>query len=181
MKAQFKASVVSTGTNYAHQIHAGHFDLVTDEPAALGGQGQGPAPYDYYLAALASCTAITLRMYSMPFEARIAAIVVGSLLGVLIWHVYADYRVQQAQRDAWAAVQAAARDPDPMGLVALQQRQLQAQRLATDREQARYRLALNQRCVGGVVVQVDGSSYTQLGTIASPVHCAGDRADRPIR
>jgi putative redox protein len=64
MKAQFRASVVSTGTNYAHKIHTGHFDLTTDEPAALGGQGQGPAPYDYYLAALASCTAITLRMYA---------------------------------------------------------------------------------------------------------------------
>lgn len=64
MKAQFRASVVSTGTNYAHRIHAGHFDLTTDEPAALGGQGAGPVPYDYYLAALASCTAITLRMYA---------------------------------------------------------------------------------------------------------------------
>jgi putative redox protein len=64
MKAQFKASVVSTDSNYAHQIHVGHFDLITDESAALGGQGKGPAPYDYYLAALASCTAITLRMYA---------------------------------------------------------------------------------------------------------------------
>jgi len=57
MKALFKAGVVSTDTNYAHRIHVGHFDLVTDEPAALGGQGTGPAPYDYYLASLASCTA----------------------------------------------------------------------------------------------------------------------------
>jgi putative redox protein len=58
------ASIVSTGTNYAHRIHAGHFDLVTDEPRALGGQGSAPAPFDYYLAALAACTAITLRMYA---------------------------------------------------------------------------------------------------------------------
>jgi len=64
MKPQFKASVVSTDTRYAHRIHTGHFDLITDEPVALGGQGKGPAPYDYYLAALASCTAITLRMYA---------------------------------------------------------------------------------------------------------------------
>jgi putative redox protein len=61
---QFHASVVSTGTNYHHRIHAGHFDLATDEPKALGGQGVAPAPFDYYLAALAACTAITLRMYA---------------------------------------------------------------------------------------------------------------------
>jgi len=64
MKPQFGASIVSTGTNYLHDIRAGHFDLKTDEPEALGGQGAAPAPFDYYLAALASCTAITLRMYA---------------------------------------------------------------------------------------------------------------------
>jgi len=64
MSGQFHASVVSTGTNYLHDIRAGHFDLKTDEPKALGGQGAAPAPFDYYLAALASCTAITLRMYA---------------------------------------------------------------------------------------------------------------------
>jgi putative redox protein len=64
VKPQFHASVVSTGTNYLHRIRAGHFDLSTDEPRALGGQGAAPAPFDYYLAALAACTAITLRMYA---------------------------------------------------------------------------------------------------------------------
>ena len=63
-KPQFHASVVSTGTNYLHRIRAGHFDLTTDEPKVLGGQGAAPAPFDYYLAALAACTAITLRMYA---------------------------------------------------------------------------------------------------------------------
>jgi putative redox protein len=64
MSGQFRARIASTGTNYLHRIHAGHFDLTTDEPKALGGQGAAPAPFDYYLAALASCTAITLRMYA---------------------------------------------------------------------------------------------------------------------
>jgi putative redox protein len=58
------ATVVSTDSNYLHHIHAGHFPLDTDEPAKLGGQGAGPAPFDYYLASLAACTAITLRMYA---------------------------------------------------------------------------------------------------------------------
>lgn len=48
-------------------------------------------------------------------------------------------------------------------------------------QQARRRLAPNQRCVGSAVVQVDGSSYTQLGTIAQPIHCDGDFADQPLR
>lgn len=58
------ASIVSTDTNYLHHIEAGHFALDTDEPTKLGGQGAGPAPFDYYLASLAACTAITLRMYA---------------------------------------------------------------------------------------------------------------------
>lgn len=39
----------------------------------------------------------------------------------------------------------------------------------------------NQRCVGGVVVQVEGSTYTQLGTISQPAYCAGGVADQPLR
>ncbi|WP_243048657.1 OsmC family protein [Dyella sp. RRB7] len=58
------ATVVSTDSNYLHRIHAGHFAMDADEPAKLGGQGAGPAPFDYYLASLAACTAITLRMYA---------------------------------------------------------------------------------------------------------------------
>ena len=58
------ASIVSAGPNYRHQIKVGSFELVTDEPKALGGQGAGPAPFDYYLASLAACTAITLKMFA---------------------------------------------------------------------------------------------------------------------
>ncbi len=38
--------------------------MVADEPATLGGQGAGMAPFELYLAALSACTAITLRMYA---------------------------------------------------------------------------------------------------------------------
>lgn len=59
-----KATIVSTGTDYLHHIQAGPFGLDTDEPKSLGGQGGAPAPFDYYLASLSACTAITLRMYA---------------------------------------------------------------------------------------------------------------------
>ena len=64
MKKVNLATVVSTDANYLHHIHVGHYDLDTDEPRALGGQGAAPAPFDYYLASLSACTAITLRMYA---------------------------------------------------------------------------------------------------------------------
>jgi putative redox protein len=38
--------------------------LVADEPIAEGGEDAGPSPFEYLAAGLASCTAITLRMYA---------------------------------------------------------------------------------------------------------------------
>ena len=64
MRQDSSATISSTDTNYLHRIHVGAFDLDTDEPRTLGGQGAAPAPFDYYLASLSACTAITLRMYA---------------------------------------------------------------------------------------------------------------------
>ncbi len=49
---------------YATTIHVAGRTLISDEPVGNGGQDAGPAPYDFLLASLASCTAITLRMYA---------------------------------------------------------------------------------------------------------------------
>lgn len=38
--------------------------LVGDEPVDVGGKDEGPRPGDFMRMALASCTAITLRMYA---------------------------------------------------------------------------------------------------------------------
>jgi putative redox protein len=46
------------------QLRAGQHRFVADEPQSAGGSNTGPSPYDLLAAALASCTAMTLRMYA---------------------------------------------------------------------------------------------------------------------
>jgi putative redox protein len=52
------------GELYTHQVTAGNHTTMADEPVELGGSDLGPNPYEYLLASLGSCTAITLRMYA---------------------------------------------------------------------------------------------------------------------
>lgn len=55
------------------EVQAGPHRFVLDEPAGLGGAGEGPTPYDLLAAALGGCTAMTLHFYArregMPLEA----------------------------------------------------------------------------------------------------------------
>ncbi|WP_413288669.1 OsmC family protein [Bdellovibrio sp. HCB337] len=47
-----------------HEIQVGSHHLIADVSTAEGGEDLGPSPHDYLAVALASCTAITLRMYA---------------------------------------------------------------------------------------------------------------------
>jgi len=49
---------------FAQQIVAGPHRLAGDEPESVGGTGTGPSPYDFLLAALGSCTSMTVAMYA---------------------------------------------------------------------------------------------------------------------
>jgi putative redox protein len=52
------------GTGFVQEVLAGTHRLTADEPVALGGTDAGASPYDFLLAALGSCTSMTVAMYA---------------------------------------------------------------------------------------------------------------------
>lgn len=50
--------------HFRTEIISGAKQVVADEPEELGGTNEGPAPGEFLLISLASCTAITIRMYA---------------------------------------------------------------------------------------------------------------------
>ena len=49
---------------FAQEISAGPHHLRSDEPASVGGTDTGATPYDLLLAAIGSCTSMTMAMYA---------------------------------------------------------------------------------------------------------------------
>ncbi len=50
--------------DFRQEIQAGPHRLVADEPVADGGGAKGPSPYGLLLAALGSCTSMTIGLYA---------------------------------------------------------------------------------------------------------------------
>lgn len=60
-----KVAVATIGSEtYRTELKARTHVIVADEPEDVGGTDLGPRPGDFYRMALASCAAITLRMYA---------------------------------------------------------------------------------------------------------------------
>ena len=88
-------TVVESGNGpYAQFVTAGHHVLGDDEPESVGSHDTGPSPYEYVLAGLGACTAMTLRMYaarsgpafSKQFMISMAVMAI-IILGITIWVV----------------------------------------------------------------------------------------------
>jgi putative redox protein len=51
-------------SGFAQEIVVGPHKLTADEPINVGGKDTGPSPYDLLLAALGSCTSMTISLYA---------------------------------------------------------------------------------------------------------------------
>ena len=51
-------------SGFAQEITVGPHRLTADEPIEVGGKDTGPSPYDLLLAALGSCTSMTVALYA---------------------------------------------------------------------------------------------------------------------
>lgn len=49
---------------FAQNVQIGPHQLTADEPVSYGGTDSGPSPYDLILAALGSCTSMTIGLYA---------------------------------------------------------------------------------------------------------------------
>jgi organic hydroperoxide reductase OsmC/OhrA len=59
-----EVSVSGNAERFTQEIVVGPHQLTADEPKDMGGDDEGPTPYDLLLAALGSCTSITVTMYA---------------------------------------------------------------------------------------------------------------------
>ena len=67
-------------TSFLQEIVAGKHRFRADEPADAGGRDDAPTPYDYLLAALGTCTSMTVGLYARRKQLPLKSITVA------LWH-----------------------------------------------------------------------------------------------
>ena len=70
--------VCGDGEGLHHEVFVGSHRLAADEPLGSGGSDRGPNPYDFLLASLGTCTAMTLTMYAQRKDLPLRASQLGS-------------------------------------------------------------------------------------------------------
>jgi putative redox protein len=90
-----KINVEIGSDRYATQVRIGDHTLLADEPAELGGSDRGPTPIELLLASVASCKAVTARMYAdrkeWPLESIEIEAEVASRSGIVVTEI--DVRI----------------------------------------------------------------------------------------
>lgn len=56
--------VSSKSSPLGQDVTIRQFHLVADEPLAVGGNDAGPSPFEWVLAGLGACTAMTIKLYA---------------------------------------------------------------------------------------------------------------------
>lgn len=72
--------VRGSAAGFAQEIRAGSHELFADEPIELGGTDSGISPYDLLLAALGSCTSMTIGLFARRKSWPLQEVVVS------LWH-----------------------------------------------------------------------------------------------
>jgi uncharacterized OsmC-like protein len=62
---------------FAQEIVVGPHRLTSDEPIEFGGKNTGPGPYDLLLAALGSCTSMTIALYARTKKWPLESVIVN--------------------------------------------------------------------------------------------------------
>lgn len=64
MSAAREVIVRGSATDFSQTVEVAGFHFGADEPLELGGGNRAPTPYDLLLAALGSCTSMTIGLYA---------------------------------------------------------------------------------------------------------------------
>ena len=73
-------ATLTSATGFRGEVRAGSHRFVVDEGLEVGGNDEGPNPYQLLMAALCQCTSATLRMYGQRKEWDLGEIRVRSIL-----------------------------------------------------------------------------------------------------
>jgi putative redox protein len=86
------------------ELIVGEHQIIADEPEEVGGKNLGPGPGEFLMMSLASCTAITLKMYTSRKHWAVEKIRVEvssekiDTLTIFIRHVYVEGSINEEQR-----------------------------------------------------------------------------------